>query len=108
MSGMCPHCGYNLEADAPIVRGKWRLEPNSCRYGRTTISLTPVEAGVLYAIAKGAGGWVKAEAIQNRVTDAEGGKIVAVMVYRIRKKLGAKCPIEGSRGRSGRGYRWAA
>ncbi len=106
MTGMCPHCGYNFAADAPIRLGKWMLTPQLALRGGKDTGLTRTEANVLYAIAKGGGQWVTAEAVHNRVSDADCSKITAVMVYRLRKKLGAACPIESGHGRGSRGYRW--
>lgn len=103
---MCPHCGFNFEADKPIVVGKWTLWPRYTTWGNGDIGLTPAESGVLYALAKAEGDWVAADAILNRISDSEDRNIIAVYVNRIRKKLGDLAPIDSDRGRCGRGYRW--
>ena len=106
MSEMCPHCGYNFAADAPIRLGKWMLTPQLALRGGKDTGLTRTEANVLYAIAKGGGQWVTADAILNRVTDSECRNVVTVMVHRARRKLGKLWPVESGRGRGSHGYRW--
>ena len=108
MTDMCPHCGYNFEADKPleidgyVVTQRYCLLPDGSNAG-----LTLGEAAVLYTIAKGNGERVSGEAVRNRVSDSEDSNTVAVLVYRARRKFGPLWPIESLRGRVG-GYRWRA
>ncbi len=107
MTAMCPACGYNLVKDEPIQLDGYTLGPHLCiAPGGVNVHLTPGEAGVLYALAKAGGGWVSTEALHNRVSDAEDARVVPVYVFRIRKKLGKACPIEGRNTRGHGGYRW--
>lgn len=104
---MCPHCGFNFEADKPIVIGDWTLWPQFTSWAAGDVHLTASESGILYALAKASGEWVTAEAVLNRISDSENTNLVAVWVSRIRKKLGSAAPLESARGRRGMGYRWA-
>jgi len=106
VTDMCPHCGFNFAKDAPITIDGYFVTLRVCRLpDGTDADLSPTEAAVLYAIAKGGGDWVTAEGIHNRVTDCHSEKLVAVMVLRVRKKMGTLCPIFSRQGRKG-GYRW--
>jgi len=105
---MCPHCGYNFEADGPIRLDGWMLWPTySERLGKDA-RLTRAESGVLYTLAKAGGDWVTTEAIANRVSDSERQNAASCLVARIRKKLGNLSPIDSERGQRARGYRWRA
>ena len=101
----CPHCGFNLDTDKPIVRGAWRLTPVAVWHKRKLLALTPSEAAVLYAVAAGGGRPVRASTIGERVgIDSENtANLTAVYVSKIRKKLGALSPIGTLRGA---GYYW--
>ena len=102
----CPSCGFNFDADKPIVRGAWRLTPVAVWRMGERVALTPSEAAVLYAIAAGGGRPVRASAIGERVgIDSENAaNLTAVYVSKIRKKLGALSSIGTLRGA---GYYWA-
>ena len=101
----CPHCGYNFEADAPVVSGRWRVTPYSVELDGRAIHLPLAEAGTLYAIASARGEVVRKEAIANRISDSEDpGNIVDVYLTRLRKKLPG-VPIQTV---WGLGCRWAA
>lgn len=104
---MCPHCGYNFEADRHIEMGPWTLWPRYVLWNNGDVGLTPAESGILYTLAKADGDWVSADAILNRISDSENRNVIAVLVNRIRKKLGDLTPIESDPNRKGgRGYRW--
>lgn len=101
-SDMCPHCGYNFAADDVIVDGYWVLEPLKVVYRGQQLPITPQEAGALYTIAKGAGAFVKYEAIVNRITSSESLNLAYVVMSRLKRKLPVT-PFEGERGH---GVRW--
>lgn len=106
---MCPHCGYNFTPDVELQIGPWSLSPNRCVFDGVEMGLTPGEAGVLFAIARGKGSWITSDAILNRISDSDNTNVVAVLVSRMRKKLGQHLPFESAKGRSGDGqggYRW--
>jgi DNA-binding response OmpR family regulator len=102
---ICPHCGYNLEADKPIERGPWSLSLEAAYYKGARVPLTATQAAILYALAR-ANRYLTAEALMNRVTDTESddpGNLIGAHIAHIRKRLGSLSPIEtGWR----RGYRW--
>lgn len=104
---MCPHCGYDFAADAPILRGRWKLTPTAAYLDGSDCYLTRSQAGVLYSIAKADGEWVSTEALLNRNSYSESPNIVAVFVSQIRRKLGDAMPVESRRGYHAGGYRWA-
>ena len=101
----CPHCGFNLDTDKPIVRGAWRLTPEAVWFTGARVDVTPSEAAVLYSIAAGSGQPVRASTIGERVgIDSENTvNLTAVYVSKIRRKLGALSPIGTLRGA---GYYW--
>jgi len=103
---MCPHCGYNFEADRPIASGNWVLFPHYSILDHEPLRLTRSESGLLYTLAKARGDWVTTDAILNRISDSERPNIVSTLVADIRKKLGARAPIASERGQRSRGYRW--
>lgn len=107
MTAMCPHCGYDFAADAPIEVGPWRVTPKTVTYRGVDVSVSRCEAGVLFALAKAGGDFVGVDALLNRVTDKENPNIIAVMVSRLRRKLPAAA-IETVRGAGAGegGYRW--
>jgi DNA-binding response OmpR family regulator len=102
---MCPHCGWDFETDTPIVTGGWLLTPSRAAIDGKTLDLTPSQAGVLYAIATGAGRPVTRDALLNRISNRENPNIVAVHVSRLRAKLGERFPIRVVRGH---GLAWGA
>ena len=68
------------------------------------LKLTAAETSVLYALAEAGGAVMPPHAIGQRF--ARSGKAsssVRVIVARLRKKIGDRCPIETVHGR---GYRW--
>ena len=106
LPSMCPHCGYNFDADTPLECGDWLLTPTSARLRGEDMGLTAGEAGVLYAIARANGEGVSTEAILNRTSDSENSNVVSVKLCRARKKIGEqRWPVVSGRGRRG-GYRW--
>lgn len=106
---MCPHCGYNFAADAPLVIGGWRVTPEHAEYDGKSLWLTRSEAAVLYSIARAKGEWISADAILNRMSSSENTNNIAVLLHRVRKKAAfVPLPIISRRGpHSGGGYRWA-
>lgn len=104
MTQLCPYCGYNLTADTPILKGEWRLTPQTTEYRGRTQNLSRTEAAILHTLAKADGRYLHGSVIGDRVSDSseDPRSVVAVLMCRIRKKL-AHCPVESDRQR---GYRW--
>lgn len=100
MNGMCPHCGYNLEADQPLVRGEWEIRTNMVKYAGTHIHFTPTIINLLYTVAKGEGRVVPTAVLYNRVVGDDVGDArnnLAVHLCKARKqisKMGVPFPIE--------------
>ena len=104
MRDLCPHCGYNFSSDAPLVCGEFRITPQATEVNGVRVKLTPGEAEIFYAIAKGNGACIGAEALGNRFSDGENpAGVTRVFIRRLRMKLGANCPIETV---WYHGYRW--
>jgi DNA-binding response OmpR family regulator len=107
---MCPCCGFNFEADEPIERDGFVIDPSrAVVWDGAEITMSPGERGILYALAKADGHKVTSDALLNRISYRENSNIVAVLVCRIRKRLsraGVPDPIlSGSP--SAPGYRWS-
>ncbi|PTR06409.1 MULTISPECIES: winged helix-turn-helix domain-containing protein [unclassified Novosphingobium] len=100
---ICPSCGCNLRADPEIEAGPWRLTPDSAFLDGAPFQLTAQQNATLYAVAAGRGKWLSPWVILDRVSDSDEPNVVAVVLSRVRKRLGARMPVESNRGR---GYRW--
>ena len=104
MINRCPHCGGRLDAEGSLEIGKWRLWPSFAELDGKRLKLTAAEASVLYTLAEARGGAVSPCSITQRFTKAENPKnSLRVIIARLRKKIGAQCPVETIQGR---GYRW--
>lgn len=106
---MCPSCGYDFEADAPIVRPEIVSDPRGqVLFHGCALSLTPAERVTLHALLRADGGYIDQEAIRNRLGSPEMSNIPEVMVCRLRVKL---AQVDASREwivtQRGVGYRWA-
>lgn len=89
MTSLCPHCGFDLKQDEPIIDGDWAIDPRgSVAYQGRDIPLTGQEARIFFAIAKAGGRpitrWVIAERL---FPDAESLNLVAAHKTRIEAKL---------------------
>lgn len=102
----CPNCGHNLQPDTPVEIGPWQLWPTRARLNGQTVDLTRAECGVLHSLATARDRTLSSVVIGQRISYAENVEnLVAVLISRIRNKLGNACPIETVRGF---GYRWAS
>lgn len=100
----CPACGFNLAADEPIEIGRWKVLPGQAFFDGVEHRLTVAEHRLLHAVAREHPRLARRSAVVNRIsTSAEADNVVSVLVTRLRKKLGANCPIETVRGF---GFRW--
>jgi len=107
VTGICPHCGYNLTQDSPIYRDGWVLYPTVAIYKEKVLALSQQEAGMLYALAKAAPLELTSEVIANRISRGECDPRVRVgmAARRIREKLGSLTPFYARGGAPG-GYCW--
>lgn len=109
MSAMCPMCGYNLQADAVVETGEWRVDPRGdARWRGKAVALRQSWVVLLLTLAAQPGRWISTEALLARISGSENRNVLAVHFSRIRAALldaGAPVPFEGTRGLPG-GYRW--
>lgn len=104
---LCPNCGHSLKVDEAITIGSWHVSPTSVTHDGLPVAVSRTQRGILYAIAK-AERPISAHAIGIRVcgpnTEDPYGSILA-LISKIRRQLGALCPIETV---WGEGYVWRA
>lgn len=117
MSDLCPHCGYNLEADTIIERDGFTIDPRGhVRYeGLLIPGFTPQMVSVMHSLAKATGRKLTARILADRCGSdtADTSNVISVQVFRIRRALQAvdiPCPVQSRLGptREGGGYWWAA
>lgn len=102
----CPHCGFNLETDAPIERDGWTVSLGEVRHNGRVVKLTVCERGFLYTLARAAGRPVKPTTIAARISltpNYDDPNLAYVMAKRIRRRL-PHPPFETV---FKSGYRWA-
>lgn len=116
MTALCPHCGYNLEADTIIERDGFTIDPRGhVRYGGVLIPrLRPQVVSAMHSIAKANGRKVTADIIADRCGSetVNTSNVVRGLVWRLRGALNAvdvPCPVQSKLGptREGGGYWWA-
>lgn len=109
MSAMCPMCGYNLQADAVVETGEWRIDPRGdVLFRDRSIALRQSWVMLLLTLAAQPGRWISTEVLLARISESENRNVLSVHFSRIRAALldaGAPVPFEGRRGLPG-GYRW--
>lgn len=102
----CPHCGFDLVADAPLISGEWTLSPGLAVLGGELLMLSAQEAALLFTLAKARGAPVRVEVIGARISGCEDpAALASVVLSRVAAKLGTSTPFENV---WGRGYRWKA
>jgi len=104
---VCPHCGYDLAKDAPILLNDFAmLGPMSpLTWKSTPIRLTPAERSVIWTIFKSYPRAVALDVILDRLESDAEGNVIDVYLSRIRAKLraiGAPIPFESVGGKLGR------
>lgn len=101
---VCPHCGASSGFNAVVELAEWRLMPAFATFGGASLPLTGAEALLLYTLGKAAGDVVDTITLgQQFSVSPDCSNSVRVLISRLRKKLGANCPIQTIRGI---GYRW--
>jgi DNA-binding response OmpR family regulator len=100
----CPHCGAHREITTVVNTGAWHLQPSFATFQGRALHLTGAEAAMLYTLGKAAGNVVDSVTLGRQFSiSADCSNSVRVIISRLRKKLGANCPIQTVRGG---GYRW--
>lgn len=103
----CPSCGYNLTRDEVIERDGFMLDPRGvAAFGGGDLGMTPGEALVLYAVARGGGRPVQRNVILSRISDGCDPNIVSVLLSRARSKLMSRDVASPIKTVHGRGYAW--
>jgi DNA-binding response OmpR family regulator len=92
---MCPHCGYNLEADKPLTRGRWVLSQDRTYLDGDLLTIRRACSALLYAVAKGDGRIVSKDALVNRISESatSTSNLVDVYTCALRKRLGDDYPF---------------
>lgn len=107
LAPICPCCGYNLEADAPIDIDRWHIDPRGFAWhdGRVVVR-RPSWVNILHTLATNGDRAVSHEVLQNRYSGSEKDNTLTVAISQLRrdlKVLGVPDPIGTVRGR---GYCW--
>lgn len=89
---VCPHCGYDIEADSPILINDFAMNgpTHPLFYKGEAIRLTRGEAMVVWSLMKSYPDHLSTMAIAERVGCEETldpSSSVRVMIWRIRRKL---------------------
>lgn len=107
---ICPHCGYDLAKDQPILLNDFSMHSSIsplCWRG-TAIRLTGAESAVVWALMKAWPSPMRISVLLERADSEADEQTVRVLVCRVRKKLravGAPDPI-GSYRVPGGAYIW--
>ena len=107
MTSLCPHCGYNLQADAMMVSGDLRIDPRGLlSWKGETVSLSPSQREILASVVKADGRPVSYEVLAERIGyDGEDPRsLVKSQVFHMRRRVPG-LPINTV---WGVGLRWAA
>jgi DNA-binding response OmpR family regulator len=99
---ICPHCGYDLDANADIERDGFMLSyTNEARYNGEVMQLTRQQNQLLYTVAK-ADRPIAAAVIGDRISDAvDSYRLVQVVLTQLRaifRADGIPMPIVNVRG----------
>jgi DNA-binding response OmpR family regulator len=91
MTGLCPHCGYDLEQDKPIERAGLSMFPyGNVRFNGAEVRLTKGESAVLWTLMKAGDTPVARHIIAERYGyDGDGDPVgtVNVLLSHIKQKL---------------------
>jgi len=106
---LCPYCGHNFTADAPVEESRWRLDPRAGKvyYQRDVIVQRASWARILHTIAAAAPNIITADALLNRVSSSEKRNTIASQLSQMKRRWPRHVPwpVESVHGH---GYRWAA
>lgn len=103
----CTRCGHNFEADAPVERDGWSIDPGAGRasYHGAIICERTTHTALLHTLAAAAPVIVTGEALLNRVSGSENSNVLASMLSQMKRAWPETVPwpVESVHGR---GYRW--
>lgn len=109
MSGICPHCGYDLAVDEPVVIGALSIDPRGpIIWHGSELALTPYERVLLTSVAKAYPQALEKLVLADRMGSDSDWNSIEVLIHRVRRKLahgGHDVPLKTERGI---GLRWAA
>jgi DNA-binding response OmpR family regulator len=116
MIQFCPHCGYNLANDIPVLINDFSMmNSDSPLYWKgSVIYLSGSERIICYSLMRAYPGSVKISTLLGRLDSDAEGNLCEVFISRIRKKLreagapNAIAPMHSGHGRGERGYVWIA
>jgi DNA-binding response OmpR family regulator len=106
---VCPHCGYDLLHNGPILIDEWSMMAPGAPlfYDGTPIRLSNAESQICYALMKSYPRHMTRWALLDRIgTESEKDNILSVYITRIKSRLehaGIPLPIETI---WGHGYKW--
>lgn len=112
MKNFCPHCGYDLVLDSPILIDDFSMmSSHAPLYWRgEQVDLTGSQAILCYSLMKAYPDSVRIETLMERIGSESECNVAEVLICRIRKKLremGAPNPIAPTRHRfEKRAYIW--
>jgi DNA-binding response OmpR family regulator len=95
---MCPHCGYDLLADQPVIINNFAMlsARSPLSYMGKPIKLTHAERSLCWTLMKAFPRPVRRDVILDRMDSEALGNVIDVHLSRIRKKLrtiGAPVPF---------------
>lgn len=107
----CPHCGYDLHLDAPILLNDFSmLGPMApLQWRGESIKMTGFERNMCWALMKAYPNPVRIDVLLDRMGSEGFRTSINVFVHRARKKIlaaGAPNPIQPASARGQRGYVW--
>lgn len=106
---ICPHCGYDLERDAPITDGRLTFDPRGkATVDGVSIYLQPRMVTALGTLLKSQGRIVPRAVLIERMDDESDGAWinVATVVKRLRRSLEAAGIWDAIETHYGLGYSW--
>lgn len=89
--GFCPHCGYDLRLDTPILIDDFSMMSSisMLRWKGEVIPMTSSERIICYALMKAYPSPVRIMTLLERLDSEATGNVIDVFICRIRKKLKA-------------------
>jgi len=107
VSHMCPHCGYNLVAEAPMRAGDFEYSNDGLTFRDQPVKLRLQERVLVGTLMHAQGRVVSRDVLLDRLgTDAMPG-IISVLISKTRRALRAIEAPDPIRTVHGQGLRWA-
>lgn len=111
MSAFCPHCGYDIRLDTPVLINDFLMLGPGCDlfYQGHEVRLTGSEGTLMFSLMKAYPEAVTIDSLLDRMGSAGAYNTIAVFATRIRHKLkaiGAPIPFEAKHAFGRRYMRW--